>query len=82
MVRVPTVHGAKGLEAPIVFLADAGPRSRARRGRLLWSDPDGLPPWRCRCGARPAPSARLTERIVGREAAAEPRSGGDCSTWR
>ena len=52
VVRVTTVHGAKGLEAPIVFLADAGPRGRARRGRLLWSDPapDGtdveLPLWR------------------------------------
>ena len=52
VVRVATVHGAKGLEAPIVFLADAGPRGRARSGRLLWSDPrlDGtpveLPLWR------------------------------------
>ena len=40
VVRVTTVHGAKGLEAPIVFLADAGPRGRSPRGRLLWSDPD------------------------------------------
>ena len=73
MVRIATVHGAKGLEAPIVFLADAGPRSRARRGRLLWSDPAAdstaveLPFWR----AARADRESLTERIVGREAAAE-----------
>ena len=50
-VRVVTVHGAKGLEAPIVFLADAGPRARSRSGRLRWTIParDGDPPlplWR------------------------------------
>ena len=73
LVRVVTVHGAKGLEAPIVFLADAGPRGGRRRGRLLWSDPvaDGtraaLPFWR----AAKAERDGLTERIAAREAAAE-----------
>ena len=38
VVRVTTVHGAKGLEAPIVFLADAGPRGASRRGRIHWTD--------------------------------------------
>ena len=72
MVRVVTVHGAKGLEAPIVFLADAGPRQPSRRGRLLWSvpEPDGtataLPFWRA---ARPA-SAGLTEARRRRASAA------------
>ena len=44
-VRVLTCHGAKGLEAPIVFIADATfvPNTR---DRLLWSEPDGLPLWR------------------------------------
>ena len=37
VVRVTTVHGAKGLEAPIVFLADAGPRGASRRGRMHWT---------------------------------------------
>ncbi len=73
VVRVTTVHGAKGLEAPIVFLADAGPRGRSPRGRLLWSDPalDGtgaeLPLWR----AAKAERDGLTEAIVVREDAAE-----------
>jgi ATP-dependent helicase/nuclease subunit A len=46
VVRVTTVHGAKGLEAPVVVLADAGPRGQPRRGRLLWggSREDALGP--------------------------------------
>ncbi len=47
-VRVLTVHGAKGLEAPLVVLADAGPRSAPRPGRLLWSTTPALPMWRPR----------------------------------
>jgi ATP-dependent helicase/nuclease subunit A len=44
-VRVLTCHGAKGLEAPIVFIADATfvPNTR---DRLLWTESDGLPLWR------------------------------------
>jgi ATP-dependent helicase/nuclease subunit A len=34
-VRVMTVHGAKGLEAPVVFLADIGPEPQSPRERLL-----------------------------------------------
>jgi len=59
VVRVVTVHGAKGLEAPVVFLADAGPRQPSRRGHLQWSVPDldgtpaALPFWRAAAGERP-----------------------------
>jgi ATP-dependent helicase/nuclease subunit A len=35
-VRVMTVHGAKGLEAPIVFLPDTAARVDARRAGALF----------------------------------------------
>jgi ATP-dependent helicase/nuclease subunit A len=43
-VRVLTVHGAKGLEAPIVILADSA-FQKAERDPLVWLE-DGLPLWR------------------------------------
>lgn len=43
-VRVLTCHGAKGLEAPIVFIADAT-FTPTTRDRLLWTE-QGLPLWR------------------------------------
>ena len=46
-----TVHGAKGLEAPIVFLADAT-FVPDLKDRLLWLEPEGLPLWRV---GQPAP---------------------------
>lgn len=39
-VRIMTVHGAKGLEAPLVFLADAG-SVRSAVHRLLWMPKSG-----------------------------------------
>ncbi|MBV8119691.1 MAG: double-strand break repair helicase AddA, partial [Alphaproteobacteria bacterium] len=44
-VRIMTVHGAKGLEAPVVFLPDtiAAPDHRVA---MLWSKPDELPLWK------------------------------------
>ena len=73
VVRVVTVHGAKGLEAPIVFLADAGPQQPSRRGRLVWSVPEldgtttALPFWRAAAGERPA----LCDGIETRSAVAD-----------
>ena len=70
VVRVATVHGAKGLEAPIVFLADAGPRGASRRGRIHWTDVGvggpgiALPLWRAAAAERDA----LSEVIVRRDA--------------
>lgn len=44
-VRIMTVHGAKGLQAPIVILADttAAPRGNGNRPRVYWSG--GIPLW-------------------------------------
>ena len=44
-VRVLTVHGAKGLEAPVVVLADATFVPELN-DRLLWLEADGLPLWK------------------------------------
>mgnify|MGYP005842791189 CR=1 FL=1 len=62
-VRVLTVHGAKGLEAPIVILADAGPQQTPQHGRLVWRQADGLPLWRGVKGRRdPVTEAACAER--------------------
>ncbi len=57
-VRVMTVHGAKGLEAPYVILADttSGPMTRRAAGLLRVELPDG------RRAALHAPSRRTTRR--------------------
>jgi ATP-dependent helicase/nuclease subunit A len=69
-VRVMTVHGAKGLQAPIVFLPDtmAPPGDRER---LIWIDrPDGdkLPLWVPRVDDDDPVSARTRAARVARDA--------------
>jgi ATP-dependent helicase/nuclease subunit A len=49
-IRLMTVHGSKGLEAPIVFLPDTirSSQSAAKTDPILWpgrSEPSGLPLW-------------------------------------
>ncbi|WP_027136032.1 double-strand break repair helicase AddA [Geminicoccus roseus] len=63
-VRVLTVHGSKGLEAPVVILADAGPGGGGRQGSLIRDPESGLVFLRGSKGSRPP----LVERLVEAEA--------------
>ncbi|CAN0581736.1 unnamed protein product, partial [Ectocarpus sp. 12 AP-2014] len=44
LIRVMTVHGAKGLESPIVFLPDTTPGTRPTKNETLM-DESGMPVW-------------------------------------
>jgi ATP-dependent exoDNAse (exonuclease V) beta subunit len=69
-VRVMTVHGAKGLEAPIVFLAEAGPyQPQDARDRLLYDPATGLPLWRAAAPERDPVSERICDRLKAQSAA-------------
>ncbi|MEO3417112.1 double-strand break repair helicase AddA [Roseovarius sp. CAU 1744] len=50
-IRVMTVHGAKGLEAPIVILPDTGKRNLVIRDQVIVSDQAAL--WRSNADASP-----------------------------
>ena len=66
-VRVMTVHGAKGLQAPIVFLADTMQTPQADRG-LIWGTEDGeeLVLWPPRAEHRERVASRFEEAAAGR----------------
>ncbi len=59
-VRVMTVHGAKGLQAPIVFLADAGHHPKADREPFIVNE-DNVPLFKPRKEERPPAITRLCE---------------------
>ncbi|MFD0982281.1 double-strand break repair helicase AddA [Tropicimonas aquimaris] len=67
-VRVMTVHGAKGLESPIVILPDTGNRRTPRmyKGRLL-SGPEGVPLWSMSQGNGPGTLSELKQAAVTRQ---------------
>src|ERR1700712_3923203 len=71
-VRVMTVHGAKGLQAPLVILADAtaDPESRPR-STMEWEVADGikLPIFRPKKDQRSGPLAEAIETADTRELA-------------
>jgi ATP-dependent helicase/nuclease subunit A len=63
-VRIVTVHGAKGLEAPIVFLPDTMQVPTPNTGpQLLWAEEEGdprpIPYWSPRAELRPPICANL-----------------------
>src|SRR3546814_6296847 len=70
-VRVMTVHGAKGLKAPVVILADAtADPAAARRDILNWKPGDArdaIPIFRPRTVERGGEIADLAERAEARE---------------
>lgn len=73
VVTLSTIHGAKGLEWPVVFLVDTGPRFRDRLTNQFWSDPEYGPllcPKRSDRGAR---AQRLHARRTLAERAEEAR---------
>ena len=71
MIRVMTVHGAKGLEAPIVILPDTANRKIDPRGDILTAG--GVPLWRTPADAMPPAMAESRAEAVEREAAERQR---------
>ncbi|MCC1481326.1 double-strand break repair helicase AddA [Roseibaca sp. Y0-43] len=65
MLRVMTVHGAKGLEAPIVILPDTGDTSSPDKDDVV--DLAGRAAWKGKAGENPAPlQAALDARALRR----------------
>jgi ATP-dependent helicase/nuclease subunit A len=62
MVRVMTVHGAKGMESPIVILPDTGPRRAPNPDEIMIAN--GVPLWRT--NADQMPGTLTTARDVAR----------------
>ena len=59
-IRVMTVHGAKGLESPIVIVPDAAKR-RAPRLKPIAATPQGIPLWRGSSADAPAALEQIDE---------------------
>lgn len=65
LIRVMTVHGAKGLEAPIVILPDTAPR-RAPKGDAIMVL-DDVPVWRCPADDMPEAMAQAQAAALARQ---------------
>ncbi|MDX1781239.1 MAG: 3'-5' exonuclease, partial [Thalassovita sp.] len=70
-IRVMTVHGAKGLEAPIVILPDTGKRNVQLRDDVLTDD--GQVMWRSASGQMPPRMQAARDRRLAAEAAERDR---------
>ena len=58
LIRVMTVHGAKGLEAPIVILPDTGGKAEQIKDQILSHSQTGLPLWKGPADAGHAPAIK------------------------
>ncbi len=67
MVRVMTVHGAKGLEAPVVILPETRPYTPRDKGQVL-VPPEGLALWRSSADDAPPELARALDARRQRQA--------------
>ncbi|CUH45259.1 double-strand break repair helicase AddA [Ruegeria atlantica] len=65
MIRVMTVHGSKGLEAPIVILPDTGKRQAPRDAEIMVAE--GTPLWKVPADASPALIACARDEARARE---------------
>jgi ATP-dependent helicase/nuclease subunit A len=60
-IRVMTVHGAKGLEAPIVILPDTGRRDITVKDEIVRME--GVPIWKAAAADMPAPLRETIDRM-------------------
>ena len=65
MIRVMTVHGSKGLEAPIVILPDTGKRQAPRDAEIMVAD--GTPLWKVPADVSPKLISSAREEARNRE---------------
>ncbi|WP_170786206.1 double-strand break repair helicase AddA [Ruegeria lacuscaerulensis] len=65
MIRVMTVHGSKGLEAPIVILPDTGKRQAPRDAEIMVGD--DIPVWKLPADASPSLIVRARAQARERE---------------
>jgi ATP-dependent helicase/nuclease subunit A len=65
LVRVMTVHGAKGLEAPLVILPETGPRRTPKDAEIF--QVDGVPLWKTPAAASPARIAAARDAVRARQ---------------
>ncbi len=70
-IRVMTVHGAKGLESPVVILPDTGKRDIKINAQLVTSDDTVL--WRSTADSSPGKIIAITERMKAAEKAERDR---------
>lgn len=75
-VRIMTVHGSKGLQAPIVILPDAIPQKAGRKNSgLLWPDKTGLefPLWSPRTDDEPEAYTKVRKQLEEKAAQEDAR---------